>query len=370
MTFEPDYRYMLDVLANRRPARLPVYEHIISPKIMEQVLRVQFADLETAQGDDLNQFFAHYCRFWQEMTYDTVSYEVVITEILPGHGAIMGGAGPIQTRADFDRYPWEELTARYWAVAAPKFEALGANLPRGMKALGGVGNGVFEISEDLVGFQYLPYIMVDDPELFGAIYQKIGDLMVAIWATFLERYSDTFAICRFGDDLGFKTSTLVSPALIRQVVIPQYKRVIELIKGAGKPFLWHSCGKIFGIMDDVIALGINAKHSNEDVIAPYDEWIARYGDRIGLLGGIDVDILCRRTPAAIVEDVFTKGRRFRAAAHGYALGSGNSIPEYVPVDGYLAMLEGARRIRAAEEAEQTGSEIPAASAAPVAAVGG
>ena len=90
----------------------------------------------------------------------------------------MGGAGPIQSRADFDRYPWDELTARYWAVAEPKFQALARHLPRGMRALGGVGNGVFEISEDLVGFQYLPYIMVDDPELFAAIYQKIGDLMV------------------------------------------------------------------------------------------------------------------------------------------------------------------------------------------------
>jgi hypothetical protein len=37
MAFQNDYRIMLDVLANRRPARLPVYEHIISPKIMEQV---------------------------------------------------------------------------------------------------------------------------------------------------------------------------------------------------------------------------------------------------------------------------------------------------------------------------------------------
>jgi uroporphyrinogen decarboxylase len=351
MTFEPDFRHMLDVLANRKPARLPVYEHIISPTIMEQVLGVEFASLEDGQGRDLDHFFAHYCRFWQEMTYDTVSYEVTITDLLPGHGAIMGGKGPIQTREDFDRYPWDELAGCYWAVADRKFQALGRHLPQGMRALGGVGNGVFEISEDLVGFQYLPYIMVDDPELFAAIYQKIGDLMVEIWTVFLQRYGDTFAICRFGDDLGFKTSTLVSPTLIRQVVIPQYKRVIDLIKAAGKPFLWHSCGKIFAIMDDVIALGINAKHSNEDVIAPYDEWITRYGDRIGLLGGIDVDILCRHQPAAVVEEVYEKGRRFRAAARGYALGSGNSIPDYVPVDGYLAMLEGARRIRAAEAAE-------------------
>ena len=41
--FQPDYRYMLDVLANRRPARLPIYEHIISPTIMEQILGVPFA---------------------------------------------------------------------------------------------------------------------------------------------------------------------------------------------------------------------------------------------------------------------------------------------------------------------------------------
>ena len=121
-----------------------------------------------------------------------------------------------------------------------------------------------------------------------------------------------------------------------------------MIKGAGKPFLWHSCGRIFPIMQDVIDLGIDAKHSNEDIIAPFDEWIARYGERIGLLGGIDVDLLCQKSPAAIVEEVFEKGRRFRVAARGYALGSGNSIPEYVPVDGYLAMIEGAQHIRLSE----------------------
>ena len=112
----------------------------------------------------------------------------------------------------------------------------------------------------------------------------------------MDHHADEFVICRFGDDLGFKTSTLTSPHNIRTFILPQYKRIIDLIKGHGKPFLWHSCGKIFSIMDDVIALGINAKHSNEDVIAPYEEWITRYGDRIGLLGGIDVDLCARMSP--------------------------------------------------------------------------
>ena len=187
------------------------------------------------------------------MTYDTVSYEVCITEILPGHGAIMGGKGPIQNRADFDRYPWAELEARYWALAEPRFDALRRHVPPGMKALGGVGNGVLEISEDLVGFESLAYVQADDPALFADLYRRIGDLMTGIWQRFLRQYADVFAICRFGDDLGFKTSTLVSPRIIRQHIIPQYRRIIDLIHAAERPFLWHSCGCIFSVMDDVIA---------------------------------------------------------------------------------------------------------------------
>ena len=207
--------------------------------------------------------------------------------------------GPIQNRADFERYPWDELPEMFWRHAESKFQALAQCLPPGMKALGGVGNGVFEISEDLVGFEYLPLMQQDDPDLYSQLYQKIGDLMVEIWTVFLKRHADPYAICRFGDDLGFKTSTLVSPKTLRQHVIPQYRRVIERIKAAGKPFLWHSCGKIFAVMEDMIALGIDAKHSNEDIIAPFDEWIRLYGERIGLLGGIDVDILCQKSPREI-----------------------------------------------------------------------
>ena len=347
--FHNDFHHMLSVLANQKPARLPVYEHIISPKIMGKILGVEFAHLEEGSQADLTQFFTHYCRFFQRMNYDTVSYEVCITEILPDHGALMGSRlGPIQNRDDFKRYPWDELPELFWKKATAKFQALGECLPPGMKALGGVGNGVFEISEDLVGFQYLAYMQADDPELFADLYRKIGDLMVTIWRGFLERYTDIFAICRVGDDLGFKTGTLISPSTIRQQVIPQYRRVITQIKQAGMPFLWHSCGKIFAVMDEMIDLGIDAKHSNEDIIAPFDRWIEAYGQRIGLLGGIDVDLLCQKKPEEIKETVFENGKRFRETARGYALGSGNSIPDYVPVDGYLAMIEGAQKIRESE----------------------
>jgi uroporphyrinogen decarboxylase len=173
--------------------------------------------------------------------------------------------------------------------------------------------------------------------------------MVAIWQRFLEKYRDTYVLCRFGDDLGFRSGTLTSPSVIRNHILPQYKRLIDLIKSHGKPFLWHSCGCIFDVMDDVINLGINAKHSNEDSIAPFDKWIELYSDRIGLFGGIDLDRICQSAPDDVRKQVFEDGKQFRETAKGFALGSGNSIPEYVPVDGYLAMIEAAQKIRESEK---------------------
>ncbi len=91
MDFEPDYRHIAAAANNKRPSRLPVYEHYISPLIMEKALGKSFADLESGGDCDLREFFINFCRFFKEMTYDTVSYEFCITEILPDHGAIMDG---------------------------------------------------------------------------------------------------------------------------------------------------------------------------------------------------------------------------------------------------------------------------------------
>ena len=172
-----------------------------------------------------------------------------------------------------------------------------------MKAVGGPGNGVFELVQDIVGFEQLCYIRADDPDLYRDLFTAVGSTM-EIWARFLKEYGDLYAVCRFGDDLGFKTSTLLPPQDIRTHIIPQYKRIVDLVHAYGKPFLLHSCGDIFAVMDDRIEMaGIDAKHSNEDVIAPFTVWLERYGDRIGNFGGVDMDVICQFSEAEIAEYV-------------------------------------------------------------------
>jgi len=217
-----------------------------------------------------------------------------------------------------------------------------------MKAYGGCGYGIFEASQDLVGYENLCLMQCLDPELFADLFNRIGDLWAELWAGVIRKYSDLYVFFRMGDDLGHKTSTLLDPDIIREHIFPQYRKVIDQVHQSGKKFLLHSCGKIFPLMDDLINLGIDAKHSNEDQIAPYETWIENYSERIGLFGGFDLNLLILEKPDTIFDTVIEKGSQYRKTARGYGLGSGNSIPGYVPVDGFLAMVDAVKEIRRRE----------------------
>lgn len=344
--FKPDYRNLIKAATNNKPARIPLYEHIISEKIMEQILNKNFVDLYNGNREDKREYFRNYISFFEEMGYDTVSFERCIGSVMPGSGALgQNKPGVIKTREDFNNYPWEFIAEKFFDVYSEDFKILGEEMPEGMKAVGGPGNGVFECVQDIVGYTQLSYISVDDPKLYDDLFKKVGKVIVEIWKQFLEKFGDLYAVCRFGDDLGFKTSTLISDKDIKTKVIPQYERIIKEIHNYKKPFLLHSCGNIFSVMEELIEVAkIDAKHSNEDQIAPFSVWINKYGDRIGNFGGIDTDVLCRKNEKEIKEYVRTVFEYCRINK-GIAIGSGNSIPEYVPPAGYLTMVEEVRKLR-------------------------
>ncbi len=346
--FIPDYNNILQVLHNKKPKRLPLYEHHIDLPFITKMLGQEIA-LQGKAAKDYEEFYRKIISFWKDMTYDAFDFEAAICDIFPGHGAIMGGRpGPIQTRDDFNKYPFDEIPAIFWNTYKPHLDAIRAVLPPGMKAYGGCGYGIFEASQDLVGFEPLCLMQYMDSDLFSDVFRKIGDLYVTLWSKMIADYSDIFVFYRMGDDLGYKTSTMLSPDTIRDYILPQYKRVIDLVHAADKKFLLHSCGCIFDVMEDIIGLGIDAKHSNEDQIAPFDKWIEMYNSRIGLFGGIDLNTLCLKKYDDVYLEVLEKGTEFRKKTRGYGIGSGNSIPEYVPADGFRAMVDAVKEIRSRE----------------------
>ena len=346
--FSPDYTNLVKAAKNIEVARIPLYEHSVSNDMAENVLNKKIAPLLWGNYEDKKEYFRNYCEFFRKSGYDTVSFELGICEILPDGGALGGHKpGAIQTRADFERYPFDEVPDLYEKTYFDCFRALGEVMPDGMKAVGGVGNGIFECVQDLVGYMDLCILSADDPDLYADMFKKIGDTNLEIWRRFMKAFSDSYCVLRFGDDLGFKSNTLLSADDIIAHVVPQYKRIIDLVHSHERPFLLHSCGCIFDVMDAIIAAGIDAKHSNEDQIAPFPVWVEKYGDKIGNFGGIDTDAVCRLGEAEMREyitDVVSKTR----GHGGFAFGSGNSIPAYVPTEQFLTMNRIIREVRGGE----------------------
>ena len=345
--FQPDYNNILKVLHNQKPDYLPLYEHHIDEPFISKALGKEIS-AKGKKGADLIEHYKTVTGFWKTMTYDAFDYEAAICEIFPGHGAILGGDGPIQTRADFEQYPFDELPKIYWETYTPHLEAIRKALPVGMKAFGGCGYGIFESAQDLVGYTNLCIMQCIDPELFADIFKRVGDLYETLWTDMVKNYSDIFVFFRMGDDLGFHINTLLDPEIIRTHILPQYKRVIDIVHRGNKKFLMHSCGCIFEVMDDLIALGIDAKHSNENQIAPFQKWIDDYNDRIGLFGGFDMNDLILNPYETVYAQVLEQGTEFRRKARGYGLGSGNSIPGYATVEGFTAMVDAVKEIRRRE----------------------
>jgi uroporphyrinogen decarboxylase len=340
-----DYRRAVDAAWNKPGAWVPLYDHIVADSIIEELTNKKIAGLIDGDGRDLDEYFRIYNQFFESSGYDAVPFECITSGILPGNHALYGHEpGSVHSMDDFNKYPWDEVPRMFRERYYPLFEAFAGNLPAGMKGVGGPGNGVFECVQDIVGFEKLCIMKYEDEELFALVFQKMGAAIEAIWKEFIGAFDDAFCIMRFGDDLGFKLSTLLPPSDITAHIFPVYRKVIDQVHATGKPFLLHCCGNIFPLMDGLIELGINAKHSNEDQIAPFTRWVDDYGSRIALFGGIDTDHLVHKDEKQIRELVTETCSRVTGRC-GFALGSGNSIPDYVSAANYAAMIHAVREYR-------------------------
>ena len=246
-------------------------------------------------------------------------------------------SGPVTTWEEFDAYPWPD-PAR---ISTRSLEWYERNLPDGMcVAPGGIGHFCENLMR-LMGYETLCFALVENRDLVLAIRDRV----FAFYRKALELLL-TFKKVRMiwsGDDMGFRTGTLLSPADLRELVLPGHAMLARMSHEAGRPYILHSCGNLSQIMEDLIGtVGIDAKHSFEDAIQPIGEARRLYGERIAVLGGIDVDFLSRASEEQVRQ-------RTRSTIEGclpgggWCLGTGNTVANYIPLDNYLAMLDEGRR---------------------------
>ena len=348
--YKPDFNRIVSAAGNRTTDYIPLYEHMVSLNIIEALEGISLeGDLNSGDPYKMDKAFRIIAEFHREKGYDSFSYEGCFTELIQQGKGLTGQAGSLfQNSSDFEKYPWDSLPEKYFQRFGRYFDSIRRTLPVGMKITGGVGNGIFETVQDFIPYTELAYLEIDNPEMFKALWQSVGDALHKTWIRFLDEYSDILAVGRFGDDLGFKSALLICPENIRTHIIPEYKKIVAEVKSRNIPFLLHSCGYIFDVMDDLIdVVEIDAKHSNEDAIAPFQRWVDDYGSRIANFGGLDMDVICRDSQENIRAYIRNTMKSLEDSPGGIAVGSGNQIASYVPPENFTAMVDEIRKIRGA-----------------------
>ncbi|MDY6914351.1 MAG: uroporphyrinogen decarboxylase family protein [Planctomycetota bacterium] len=136
------------------------------------------------------------------------------------------------------------------------------------------------------------------------------------------------------DDIAFKTQPFFSPALYREHLLPYTMKVAKEIK---LPWIYHSDGNLLPLLDDLLSQGMDAIHPLEPGAMDIDELKRRWGDKITLVGNIDLNTLSLGTPEQTRQEV--KDRICRLGpGYGYILSSGNSISDYCKPENVLAMV--------------------------------
>lgn len=348
MTYKPNYQNIVDVALNRKPQRIPLYEHYVSYNMIEKITNTQLSRYYWGTPEELRLMFANYTAFFRDYGYDAVSFECCVTDILPHGGALSGsGKGYIDSQETFDAYPWESVKELYINRFKPYFDALAESMPDGMKAIGGVGNGVFEIVQDLVGYENLCIFSFEEPELYASLFEKVGQILYEIWQWFLKNYSDVYCVCRFGDDLGYKSNTLLSHEDIRKHIIPQYARIVDLVHQYGRPFLLHSCGKIFAVMEDLIDAGVDILNPIQPCSKDMNPVNLRdtYRNRIVFHGGLDTqEILPKCSPEQVAEEVRKLIDVFKPEGN-YIFAAAHNIQTDVSAENIDAMFTAAKKYK-------------------------
>jgi uroporphyrinogen decarboxylase len=347
-------RFMIALLRKGEPDRVPLWELIINEptlsawgaKSLEEFVEMEDLDgltifedmkletLGTAEQKEL---------VWRGRTILTGTRQVVRDE----WGIIWGITdfgipypidGPIKEPADLKTYtpPDPEAPHRLQSLreAVKKF--------KGRRAIVFLTHDGFEFPHYLRGgMENLLLDYYDNPRLAHELAEMVIDYKIRLMRKAIREGADAVVS---GDDYANQHGTVMSPQHFRQFVLPYLKRSIDAAHDEGVPFIKHTDGNIWAILDDLVQAGIDALDPIEPAAGmDIGEVKAKYGDRIAVIGNVDCSFVLTRGTVEEVEEAVKETIAKASPGGGHILASSNSIHPAVKPENYKAMVEAARK---------------------------
>jgi uroporphyrinogen decarboxylase len=207
--------------------------------------------------------------------------------------------------------------------------------------------GRFVCYQSMVGYDKLQFYLrteelliaiATDPDWVRDMYEADADLAIAMYEIMAQggfEFDGVWLTC----DLGYRNGLLFSPRHYDEQLRPTLRRLFQYFRGKGLPVILHSCGCVRDLIPRFIEDGLTCLQPLEvkagmDLIALKHQ----FGDRLALMGGIDVRAMAETDPAVIEEEIRTKLSVAKVGG-GYLYHSDHSVPNNVSLERYQYVLE-------------------------------
>ena len=341
MEIKPDINRLLKTIRHEEPDRVPLAELGVDTPIKDQFMG---RPIRTVEDEVAFQYAAGFDYVYLRAEYDYLGTSPAVSTGTPrawqwsaapeSETISTSQDGPVATLADLETYPWPDPAT----VSVANLERAARVLPAGMGIITGVG-GCFTRTWMILGYERFCLALVDSPELVARIAERVGQIQCAVLRR-LVKMPQVRAVW-YGDDLAYTEGLLASPPVLRRYFFPWIEELASIAHGAGMPFIMHTDGNLWQVLDDLIALGLDALHPIEPKAMDIYELKRRYGHKLALFGNIDMGYTLqagRGRPEDVRAEVRQKIKDL-APGGGYAVASGAGIARYVPLENFNALRE-------------------------------
>ena len=216
----------------------------------------------------------------------------------------------IEDVSQVDTFPWPNPGEH---MTAPACRQAVACAPPDYAVLGVMWSAHFQDACSAFGMEAALMRMLDRPELFQAVIDRITDFYLEANRLFYEACGDRLHAVLIGNDFGSQTGLMLRPDLLRRFVFPGTRRLTEQAHAYGYRVIHHSCGAVADIIPDLIDLGVDAIHPIQALATGMDAAALRrqFGNQVAFCGGVDAqNLLVTGTPDQLRSDVERLRRLF------------------------------------------------------------
>ncbi len=321
---DSDRQRLLDTFAGRPTDRRPTLEYLIDRRNCEAILGKPAANSWHLEAGDFVALAL------------AIGQDAIGGPVFAKPASLFGRVprGTMRNRADLRRLKAEG------AITPMQIDERA--LERFLKAIEGTGLGLWHhLSAGLtqvyeaMGLEAFGLCLYDEP----ALLDELLDMAMEENQRVLEALLDyPLSFIHVGDDLGHKGGLLFRPQYLAETWMPRLRRCIAPARQAGVPLTFHSDGDIREVIPMIVDLGFVSLNPIEPYGMDIAELAQRFGDRLTLIGNIDVaGPLAFGSPAQVrqaVRDLLERlppnTRHVGATSH--------SVLDDIPPQNFLAMV--------------------------------